>query len=82
MEITINSTKTGKLSLFVKSMIIAGMAVFLWIPTNLILDLVRERESRQREAVADISNKWAGKQTLTAPVLAILQTTVLVNQLQ
>lgn len=57
--------------LFLKAVIIFLMALGLWIPTNFILDLVKERKSRQREAVEDISNKWAGKQTITGPLLMI-----------
>jgi inner membrane protein len=57
--------------LFLKSIIIFVMALALWIPTYLIMDIVKERESRQKEAIADISNKWAGKQTITGPLLMI-----------
>lgn len=61
----------GKGKLFLKCVIIFVMALALWIPTNLILDVVKERKGRQQEAIADISNKWAGKQTVTGPVLMI-----------
>jgi inner membrane protein len=57
--------------LFIKSLIIFGMAIGLWIPTLFIMEMVKERESRQKEAIADISNKWAGKQTVTGPLLMI-----------
>src|SRR5436190_746977 len=57
--------------LFFKRFIIFVMALFLWLPTNLIMEMVKERESRQKEAIADISNKWAGKQTITGPILMI-----------
>jgi len=61
----------GKGKLFLKSIIIFIMALALWIPTNLIMDVVKEREGRQKEAIADISNKWAGRQTVTGPILMI-----------
>jgi inner membrane protein len=51
--------------------IIFFMALALWIPTNLILELIKERQGRQKEAVADISSKWAGKQTVTGPLLMV-----------
>jgi len=35
------------------------------------MELVREREGRQNEAIADISGKWAGKQTVTGPLLLL-----------
>lgn len=47
------------------------MAFFLWIPTNLIRDVINERENRQKEAIEEVSSKWAGKQTITGPVLMI-----------
>ncbi len=65
------SSLLDKGKLFLKSIIIFVMALALWIPTYLIMNLVRERESRQKEAIADISNKWAGKQTITGPFLMI-----------
>ena len=57
--------------LFLKIIIIFVMALGLWLPTNLIMDMVKEREGRQKEAIADISNKWAGKQTVIGPILMI-----------
>lgn len=61
--------RRGKL--FLKSIVIFVMALALWIPTNFIMQLVKEREGRQKEAIADISNKWAGHQTITGPFLII-----------
>jgi inner membrane protein involved in colicin E2 resistance len=57
--------------LFFKAVIIFVMAFFLWIPTNLIRDVINEREGRQREAIEEVSSKWAGKQTITGPILMI-----------
>ena len=57
--------------LFIKAVIIFGMALGLWIPTYIIMGLVKERAGRQKEAIADISNKWAGKQTVTGPMLML-----------
>ena len=57
--------------LFIKAGIIFFMAIFLWLPTNFIMSLVKERKDRQAEAVADISNKWAGKQTVTGPLMML-----------
>ncbi|TAL45161.1 MAG: cell envelope integrity protein CreD [Chitinophagaceae bacterium] len=70
---TINQSSSllDKGKLFIKGIIIFGMALGLWIPTYFIMGLVKERKSRQKEAVADISNKWAGKQTITGPLLMI-----------
>jgi inner membrane protein len=65
------SSLWDKGKLFLKSIIIFIMALALWVPTYFIMQLVKEREGRQREAIADISNKWAGKQTVTGPLLMI-----------
>ena len=69
--------------LFFKAVIIFVMAFFLWIPTNIIRDVINEREGRQKEAIEEVSNKWAGKQTITGPILMIPytgSTNGLVNQ--
>lgn len=74
-----NSTETtgtlasiiDKGKLFLKCVLIFFMALALWLPTHLILEIVKEREKRQKEAIADISSKWAGKQTITGPILMI-----------
>ncbi|HSU27491.1 MAG TPA: cell envelope integrity protein CreD [Chitinophagaceae bacterium] len=57
--------------LFLKCAVIFITALVLWIPTSFILNLVKERKERQAEAVADISSKWAGQQTITGPLLNI-----------
>jgi inner membrane protein len=57
--------------LFFKAVIIFVMAFFLWIPTNIIRDVINEREGRQKEAIEEVSSKWAGKQTITGPILMI-----------
>jgi len=60
-----------KSKLFFKAVIIFVMAFFLWIPTNLIRDVINERERRQSEAIEEVSSKWAGRQTITGPILVI-----------
>ncbi len=57
--------------LFIKSIVIFGIALFLWVPTFFIMGMVKEREGRQKEAIVDISSKWAGKQTVTGPLLML-----------
>ncbi|MBL0269503.1 MAG: cell envelope integrity protein CreD [Chitinophagaceae bacterium] len=68
---TIIQSIWDKGKLFMKAVIIFVMALFLWLPTTMIMNMVRERESRQREAIADISSKWAGRQTVMTPVLMV-----------
>ena len=57
--------------LFFKAVIIFVMAFFLWIPTNFIRSVITERENRQKEAIEEVGSKWAGKQTITGPILMI-----------
>jgi len=76
METTESTTSTvysllDKGKLFFKAVIIFVMAFFLWIPTNLIREVINEREDRQKEAIKEVSSKWAGEQTITGPILMI-----------
>jgi inner membrane protein len=65
METTESKTTVYSLldkgKLFFKAVIIFVMAFFLWIPTNIIRDVINEREARQKEAIEEVSSKWAGK---------------------
>ena len=67
---TINSL-LDKGKLFFKAVIIFVMAFFLWIPTNFIREVIKEREIRQKEAIEEVNSKWAGRQTITGPILMI-----------
>jgi len=76
METTIESL-WNRSKLLVKCAVIAVQVLLLLIPTFAVQNLVAERETRQREAIAEVSSKWAGPQQVTGPMLAIpyLQTT-------
>lgn len=65
------TTLLDKGKLFIKAVVIFVMAFFLWIPTLLIREMIHERENRQKEAIQEVGSKWAGKQTITGPILAI-----------
>ena len=67
---TINSI-LDKGKLFFKAVIIFFMALGLWIPTFIIREVIQERESRQKEAIEEVSSKWAGRQTITGPILMV-----------
>jgi inner membrane protein len=54
-----------------KSFWIGFLMLILLIPTFLIINLVNERQDRQHEAVAEISSRWAGAQTVTGPVIGV-----------
>jgi len=57
--------------IILKSFFIGMLVLLLLIPTVFIQNLVSERQSRQQEAVSEISSKWAGSQTVTGPVIGI-----------
>ncbi|NJO25863.1 MAG: cell envelope integrity protein CreD [Bacteroidia bacterium] len=74
METTNTGTIASMLDkgkLFLKAVVIFIMALGLWIPTFFVKEVIHEREGRQKEAIADISSKWADKQTVTGPLLRI-----------
>ena len=54
-----------------KSFLIGFLVLLLLIPTFFIQSLVTERQDRQKEAVSEISSKWAGHQTVTGPAIGI-----------
>ncbi len=54
-----------------KGIVIFFLVLVLMIPTFMVADLIHERESRQTEAIMEVSSKWGQQQTLTGPVLVI-----------
>ena len=70
METVVQNVWT-KTKILVKALIIGGIVLILQIPTLLIQDLIKEREQRQKEAIAEVSSKWAKKQNITGPVLVL-----------
>lgn len=66
-----NEKKKKRIPITLKLLILAGIALALLIPQVLILNLVRERESRQESVVAEISSKWGGNQTIIGPIITV-----------
>lgn len=62
--------------IILKSFFIGLLVLLLLIPASLIQNLVSERQSRQQEAVSEISSKWAGSQTVTGPVIGVPYTEI------
>ncbi|MBI2265247.1 MAG: cell envelope integrity protein CreD [Armatimonadetes bacterium] len=62
------STRT---SVTLKVVAVGLLVVVLLIPAGLIMVLVREREGRRNQAVAEISESWARPQAISGPVLVI-----------
>jgi len=67
---TLNELKT-KGRLLIKVAIIGVIILLLMIPSWQVQNLIVEREERQKEAVAEVSGRWAGPQTIAGPVLVL-----------
>lgn len=57
--------------IFIKSVLVGFLILVLLIPTAFIVELVRERQDRQREVIAEVSSKWATAQIVSGPFLLI-----------
>jgi inner membrane protein len=68
---TITEQAWSKGKVLIKGMMIAGLVLLLLIPTFYVQNLVSEREARQKEAIQEVSSKWAARQTITGPVIVI-----------
>lgn len=55
----------------IKGILIFILVLVLLIPTFMIQEVIRERESRQAEAIAEVSGKWGNRQNLAGPMLVI-----------
>ena len=60
-----------KNKLVIKAVFIGFLTLALLIPTFFIMFLVNDRETRRNEVVKEVSNKWAGAQTITGPFLSV-----------
>ena len=70
METLIQNVWT-KSKLLIKGFIIAVLVLLLQIPAYYVKELIAERENRQKEAITEVSSKWAGKQNISGPVLVL-----------
>lgn len=57
--------------ILVKGAITGALILLMLIPTVFISNLVHEREQRQKDVVAEVSNKWARSQTITGPYIVV-----------
>jgi inner membrane protein len=58
-------------SLTIKLLTIGILILLLLIPLNMVQDLVRERQSRSNDVIAEVSENWSRAQTLSGPILTI-----------
>jgi inner membrane protein len=70
METIIENVWT-KSKLLIKALIIGILVLLLQIPAFYVRNLIEEREARQKEAIAEVSSKWAGQQNITGPILVL-----------
>jgi inner membrane protein len=65
--------ETNKTSnkVLIKGAITGALILIMLIPTLFITNLVEEREERQKDVVAEVSNKWAKAQTITGPYITV-----------
>ena len=54
-----------------KAIAVGILTLMLLIPLVMVKELIRERQNTKQGAVADITSKWGGEQTITGPCLVI-----------
>lgn len=68
---TVAAQVWSKSKVIVKGIFIGILVILLLIPTFFVTGLIEEREARQKEAIAEVSSKWAGRQTISGPVVVL-----------
>ena len=68
---TVAAQVWSKSKVIVKGIFIGILVVLLLIPTFFVTSLIEEREARQKEAIAEVSSKWAGRQIVSGPVVVL-----------
>ncbi len=58
-------------SITVKMLSIAFLILVLLIPTGMVHSVIKDREERHKQVIAEVSSKWAREQLLLGPVLTI-----------
>ncbi|MFC1836823.1 cell envelope integrity protein CreD [Thermodesulfobacteriota bacterium] len=58
-------------SVTIKIMVVGILTFFLLYPATMLESLIREREDRHKEAIAEISSKLGGEQTIMGPVISV-----------
>lgn len=60
-----------KNSILVKALFMALLILLLLIPIQMIQSVISEREARRASAIAEVSEKWGGAQTVVGPILVV-----------
>lgn len=61
----------AKTNIYLKTGTLIILILLMMIPVAKVQELIYEREQTQREAIIEVSSKWAGMQTISGPVLSI-----------
>lgn len=65
--------------ILIKKLIPGGFILLMLIPTLFINNLIKEKETRQKEVVKKVSSKWATVQTVSGPFLVVPYTDTFIN---
>lgn len=76
---TSNFNNWARTSITLKLTIIGILILVLLIPTNMIQDLIYERETTRDNAVKEVASKWGLDQTIGTPIISIPYYTVVTN---
>ena len=79
METQQTQTFWQRNSIMIKAIVVGFLILVLLIPTGFIQSLVRERQERQEQVIAEVSSKWATGQKITGPYLLVPYTVTLKN---
>jgi inner membrane protein len=71
MKIEIDENKKWQHSLTIKMILLAFLSLFLLIPLEMIKSIIMERQKNSENVKKEIALQWAGKQTISGPVLNI-----------
>lgn len=71
METQQTQTFWQRNSIMIKAVVVGFLILILLIPTGFIQSLVKERQERQQEVIAEVSSKWASGQKISGPFLLV-----------
>lgn len=76
MKIELTTERNGPTNWFggsvlIKLALIGVLTLLLLIPSSWIQDLILERQGRQDEVIAEISDKWSGSQLVEGPIMVL-----------
>lgn len=71
MQLTVKTNFNGGNNMLIKGIVVGMLILVMLIPGTLVSDLVSERQGRQADVVKEVTDKWAGNQVVTGPVLML-----------